>query len=103
MTESVSDGRKIRALDAALSALFLIGLANFGWHAVRGDFGVFALIQFEADARTLETELAALQAERARLENLTRRLSPDYLDLDLLDERARAVLGHMRADEITPR
>ena len=34
------------------------------------------------------------------IENLTRRLSDDYLDLDLLDERARDVLGLLRADEI---
>ena len=31
---------------------------------------------------------------------LTRRLSDDFLDLDLLDEMARQVLGHMRPDEI---
>ena len=34
------------------------------------------------------------------MENLTRRLSDSYLDLDLLDERARDVLGYVRADEI---
>ena len=34
------------------------------------------------------------------MENKTARLSEDYLDLDLLDERVRAVLGYIRADEI---
>jgi cell division protein FtsB len=34
------------------------------------------------------------------MENLTRRLSDNYLDLDLLDEQARDVLGMIRADEI---
>jgi len=34
------------------------------------------------------------------MENLTRRLSDSYLDLDLLDERARNVLGLARSDEI---
>ena len=34
------------------------------------------------------------------MRNLTRRLSDDYLDLDLLDERARDVLGLVRADEL---
>jgi cell division protein FtsB len=37
------------------------------------------------------------------LQNLTHRLSDDYLDLDLLDERARMVLGYLRADEVTIR
>jgi cell division protein FtsB len=37
------------------------------------------------------------------MENLTRRLSDQYLDLDLLDERARNVLGYIRSDEIVVR
>jgi len=32
--------------------------------------------------------------------NLTRRLSDTYLDLDLLDQHARSILGMIRADEI---
>ena len=34
------------------------------------------------------------------MQNLTHRLSDEYLDLDLLDERAREVLGLIRSDEI---
>lgn len=41
----------------------------------------------------------ARQAELSRMTNLNRRLAPDFLDLDLLDERARSVLGYMRDDE----
>jgi cell division protein FtsB len=48
-------------------------------------------------------ELALLQAEVDQMENLTRRLSDTYLDLDLLDEQARDVLGMVRADEIVIR
>ena len=97
------EGRRFGALDLGLGCLFALALANFGWHAIQGDYGVFALIQIEADAQALEADLAALRAERARLERLVAGLSTDRLDLDLLDERARAVLGHMRADEVTPR
>ena len=32
--------------------------------------------------------------------NLTRRMSDDFLDLDLLDEQARVTLGFIRSDEI---
>jgi cell division protein FtsB len=39
----------------------------------------------------------------ARMENLTHRLSDEYLDLDLLDEQTRKVLGMIRADEIVIR
>lgn len=34
------------------------------------------------------------------MRNLTHRLSDEYLDIDLLDERARDVLGLVRADEV---
>lgn len=37
------------------------------------------------------------------MENLTKRLSDEYLDLDLLDEQARDVLGLLRGDEIVIR
>ena len=39
----------------------------------------------------------------AIMDNLTRRLSDDFLDLDLLDQQARSVLGLLRADEIVIR
>ena len=35
--------------------------------------------------------------------NLTLRLSDHYLDLDLLDEQARSVLGVVRHDEVVLR
>jgi cell division protein FtsB len=37
------------------------------------------------------------------MQNLTHRLSDTYLDLDLLDQQARDVLGYMRSDEIAIR
>jgi len=70
---------------------------------VQGDFGVFKRAEIDAEARALTAELAALQADVDRMENLTRRLSDTYLDLDLLDEQARDVLGMVRADEIVIR
>jgi len=38
--------------------------------------------------------------ELSQLQNKTTRLSDDYLDLDLLDERARDVLGLTRPDDV---
>jgi len=56
------------------------------------------------------TDVAALRVERDRLalelaeiENNTRRLSDQFLDLDLLDQQARDVLGYVRADDIVLR
>jgi cell division protein FtsB len=80
-------------------ALLFIG-AYFTFTAVQGNYGLFQRIQIEAEAERLETQLAALEAEVDRMEILTRRLSDGYLDLDLLDEQVRDVLGYVRADEI---
>ncbi len=75
----------------------------FTFAAVQGDYGLFKRIEVKAEGQALEVELAGLEAEVARMENLTTRLSDTYLDLDLLDEQARDVLGLIRADEIVIR
>lgn len=72
----------------------------FTFAAVQGDFGLFHRIQIEAEAAALTDERDALRSEVAAMENKTRRLSDDYLDLDLLDEQAREVLGLIRHDEV---
>lgn len=72
----------------------------FAFAAVQGPSGILRRIQIEAETAEAEAERDELRAEAARMQNLTRRLSDDYLDLDLLDERARAVLGYLRADEV---
>ncbi len=51
----------------------------------------------------MQAELASVQAEREAMDNKVRRLSDRYLDLDLLDERARSVLGLVRREEIVIR
>ena len=75
----------------------------FIFAAVQGDFGIFRRVQISADVQDLQIEHAKLTAELATIENLTHRLSDSYLDLDLLDQQARDVLGYVRADEIVIR
>jgi cell division protein FtsB len=85
-----------------LGLMLLLGL-YFAFAAVQGDYGVFRRAELDAEAAQLRQELDMLNTEVARLENLTRRLSDEYLDLDLLDEQARDVLGLIRNDEIVIR
>jgi cell division protein FtsB len=87
---------------AFLSVMLLLGL-YFAFAAVQGDYGVFRRAELNAEADQLRTELATLSASVDRMENLTHRLSDAYLDLDLLDEQARDVLGLIRSDEIVIR
>lgn len=92
----------------ALGGIFYVVLAftlggYFTFAAVQGDFGIFRRVQINAEAATLRADRDVLLAELAEMENLTHRLSDEYLDVDLLDEQARSVLGYMRTDEIAIR
>ncbi len=86
------------------SLMYFLGTLMLGLYftfaAVQGDYGVFKRAEVNAEGRALSAELALLETEVARMENLTRRLSDTYLDLDLLDEQARDVRGLIRSDEI---
>lgn len=75
----------------------------FTFAAVQGSYGLFRRAVVEAEAAELRRELALLKRDVARMENLTKRLSDDFLDLDLLDQQARDILGLLRADEIVIR
>ncbi len=96
-----------RTRPALGTLLFVVGMIMLGLYftfaAIRGDYGVLARAEVSGEAQELTLQLAALTAEVAELENLTRRLSDDYLDLDLLDQQARDVLGLIRPDEIVIR
>ena len=91
-------------LGAALYVLiaFLVG-GYFTFAAVQGDYGLFQRAEIEAQEDVLAARLAVLQAQVDEMENLTKRLSDTYLDLDLLDQQARDLLGMIRADEIVIR
>jgi len=86
----------------ALTVAFALGL-YFALAAVQGDFGLFQKAQIQAEIEVLEAEENRLKTALALEVNLTRRLSDGFLDLDLLDQQARDILGYVRADEIVIR
>ena len=75
----------------------------FTFAAVQGDFGLFRRAEIQAETVALAEQLDQIQSRVAVMENLTKRLSDTYLDIDLLDQQARDVLGLLRADEIVIR
>lgn len=87
---------------AYFAVAFSLG-AYFTFAAVQGDYGLFRRVEIVAQGEDLKFELARIQQDVERMENLTHRLSDSYLDLDLLDEQARDVLGLIRTDEIVIR
>jgi len=95
----------MRKTRPAIGALFFFGLASvlalyFTFAAVQGSFGLFNRVQVQAENSKLEARRDRLRLELAHLQNRTERLSDGFLDLDLLDERARDVLGLARPDEV---
>jgi cell division protein FtsB len=78
---------------------FSLGL-YFTFAAVQGDFGILRRAEINHDIKKLQVEIGSLNVEIADLKNLTRRLSDHYLDLELLDQQARDVLGYVRTDEL---
>ena len=77
----------------------LLGL-YFTFAAVQGNFGILRRAEINHDIQKLQAELTSLNVEIADLKNLTRRLSDHYLDLELLDQQARDILGYVRSDEL---
>ncbi len=97
MTETLK--RPAIGVVAYFALMFSLAM-YFTFASVQGDFGLFRRVQIEAEAITLQAEKARLAAEVADLENKTLRLSDGFLDLDLLDQQARDILGLIRSDEI---
>ena len=83
---------------AVFAVILMLGF-YFTFAAVQGDYG-FRRAEILSDAKKLEAELAMLQSEVDKMRNLTLRMSDEYLDLDLLDEQARDILGQIRSDEV---
>lgn len=85
---------------------FLLSFLSFGlffyfaYHLMHGDRGYFAWKGLEKKLATAESRYEDKLAERVALENRVRLLRPDSLDLDMLDERARVVLGFVKPNEI---
>ena len=87
-----------RLIIPGVSALFL---TYFGFHAYRGEFGIYSKYQLEARAAELNIELAKARSQRVELERRVQLLHDGTLEKDMLDEQARRALNLSHADEIT--
>ena len=90
-----------RQILTPVAYVILVGvIAIFAHSGLQSEHGLAAFREAGDEERRLLAELEALEIQRMQVENRVRRLSDRFLDLDLLDERARMVLGYVRADEI---
>lgn len=74
-------------------------VAYFVSHGILGERGFVALSQVEYKISDAKADLKKAQTERQKLEARTKLLRPDGLDLDMLDERARATLGYSKPND----
>ena len=84
----------------AVTLVSLTLAAYFCFSAIQGDYGILRRAEYRTDLTELQKTFEKLTKSILLLENKTLRLSENYLDLDLLDEQARSILGFIRPDEI---
>lgn len=82
------------------AAAALAAVTYFCVHALSGDAGLPVWLETRRALATLELERAELAAERAYLEDRIARLSEATLDLDYLEERARAIVFAAHPDDV---
>ena len=83
-----------------LATVLSFGLfAYFCFHLMHGDMGYFALRGVDQKLAETQDKYDHMLAEHTTLENRVKLLRPASLSLDMLDERARVVLGFARPEE----
>lgn len=75
-------------------------MGYFAYHAVEGDYGLFALGKLKDRVASLQAELAIARAEREQMERHVALMRPESLDRDMIDERAREALNMADAKDI---
>jgi len=83
---------------AAFATFFLF--TYFAYHLIYGEMGYFSMKTSQENLAKAKVEYNQLQTDRVALENRVKRLRSDSLDLDVLDERSRDILGYVKEDEV---
>jgi cell division protein FtsB len=82
-----------------INLLFSAFIGYLAYHAFSGERGIIALVKLTNDNTKLYKELENIKAERIRLEHKVTLMRSDSLDLDLLEEQAKSVLGLINKEE----
>jgi cell division protein FtsB len=84
---------KRRARAAIWPAVFLAVAGYFGWSATQGDRGLVAYAQRQDLLKQAQADQGRIQADHDAWKRRVAGLRASHLDLDTLDERARAMLN----------
>lgn len=91
---------KVRAGQIAGPVIGITVVAYFAYHSIQGDRGMIALGKLRQDVEQLQAQVLDARAERMEMERSVHALRSASLDPDLLEERARSLLGYGHAEEL---
>ena len=72
----------------------------FSYHTVFGHRSILALNSLNSEIEKTVSKRDTVISERLELEGMVVAMRPDSMNPDLVEERARAVLGYKRVDEV---
>lgn len=84
--------------------IFLIGVCltvYFSYHTIQGNRSYLRLMSLNTVISKTQNEYDALRTERETIEEKVVMMRPGSINRDLLEERARLVLGYRHPDEKT--
>ena len=95
--KSTDFGSKARFFMVPLMGAAL--MVYFAYHIIQGDRGLIAWWNLRYEIEKTNADLAQVSAEKLRMERRVALLRPDSLDRDMLEERARVMLGFVHPDD----
>jgi cell division protein FtsB len=97
MVNSQDISRKARQIVVPLMGAAM--MVYFGYHAVQGDRGLIAWWNLRYEIEKTNYDLAEVTADKQTLEHRVSLLRPASLDRDMLEERARLMVGSVSPDD----
>ena len=92
--------KNFKILEITLLTVCLILCLYFIIASFNGEFGVSAKYHLLAKEKVLANELNTINKETKIIKNRIKRLSNTSLDLELLDQQARIILGMIGEEEV---
>ncbi len=83
--------RRVRHLIAPL--FWLVLTVYFGYHAVNGERGLRRLFELKQEIQIASQVAEEVALRREEMEKRVRQLSPQSIDVDMLEESARTLLN----------
>jgi cell division protein FtsB len=96
------DYLRARSFIIKQNLLVIIGIClfcYFSWHIVTGKRSYTRLVYLNNNIEKISEEYNRMHEERIEIENKVVKLRPGSIDPDLLEERARYVLGYVHPDD----